>query len=402
MRVLIAGGGTGGHLYPGIALAREIKRRAAHASVTFVGTATGVEARVVPREGFPLELIRVAGLKGKSRIERLKGFATLPLAAIDAWRVVSRHRPDVVVGVGGFASGPVLMLAALRGFPTMLLEQNALPGITNRLLARVVRAAAVTFDEALKYFPGSGFVAGNPVRPEFFRASTKEADDRDVPPQHAARVLIFGGSQGAHAINLAMVEAAPWLAAASPRIVITHQTGERDLELVRDAYRHAGLEARVEAFLFEMDREMTAADIVVARAGATTLSELAAARRPAILVPLPTATDDHQRRNAEVIVRAGGAEVIDERELTGTRLAERIVALAGDRLRQQQMAAAMQRFARPDAATRIADRVWELARSTRSARPGQARSARAARSGQALSTRSGRPGGGGGSDTSAR
>jgi UDP-N-acetylglucosamine--N-acetylmuramyl-(pentapeptide) pyrophosphoryl-undecaprenol N-acetylglucosamine transferase len=380
VRVLIAGGGTGGHLYPGIAVAREIKRRDAHALVTFVGTATGVEARVIPREGFPLELIRVAGLKGKSGMERLKGLATLPLAAIDAWRVVSRHRPDVVVGVGGFASGPVVMLAALRGFPTMLLEQNALPGLTNRLLARVVRAAAVTFDEALRFFPGSGFVTGNPVRPEFYRAaalsvqraSTKEADDRDISPQHAVQVLIFGGSQGAHAINLAMVEAATQLAAASPRLAITHQTGERDVELVRDAYRHAGLEARVEAFLFEMDREMTAADIVIARAGATTLSELAAARRPAILVPLPTATDDHQRRNAEVIVRAGGAEVIEEHELSGRRLAERIVALASDRPRQLQMAAAIERFARPDAAHRIADRVWQIARSTRAARPGQA------------------------------
>jgi UDP-N-acetylglucosamine--N-acetylmuramyl-(pentapeptide) pyrophosphoryl-undecaprenol N-acetylglucosamine transferase len=379
VRVLIAGGGTGGHLYPGIALAREIKRRDAETAVTFVGTATGVEARVVPREGFSLELIRVAGLKGTRGLTRVKGFAILPLAAIDAWRIVSRFRPDVVVGVGGFASGPVLMLAALRGYPTMLLEQNALPGITNRLLARVVRAAALTFDEALRFFPGTGFVAGNPVRPEFFRPDTKEADDRDITPHHAARVLIFGGSQGAHAINVAMVEAATRLAAAGTRLVITHQTGERDLDLVRTAYRNAGLEARVEAFLFEMDREMTAADLVVARAGATTLSELAAARRPAILVPLKTAADDHQRKNAEVIARAGGAEVIDENELTGQHLAERIVALADDRPRRRRMTEAMQRFARPDAAARIADRVWELARASRSARSRQPRRARSRR-----------------------
>ncbi len=380
MRVLIAGGGTGGHLYPGIALARELTRRDAHTAVTFVGTAAGVEARVVPREGFPLELIRVAGLKGKRGLERIKGFAILPLAALDAWRIVSRLRPDVVVGVGGFASGPVIMLAALRGYPTMLLEQNAVPGITNRLLARVVRSAALTFDEALRFFPGTGFVAGNPVRPEFFRSDAplaswqseiKEADDRYNPPLHAARVLIFGGSQGAHAINVAMVAAAPKLAAAGTRLAITHQTGERDVDLVRSAYRNAGLEARVEAFLFTMDREMTGADIVIARAGATTLSELAAAGRPAILVPLPTATDDHQRKNAEVVARAGGAEVIDERELTGERLAERILALAADPTRQQQMAEAMQRFARPDAAARIADQVLELARLSRAARTGR-------------------------------
>jgi UDP-N-acetylglucosamine--N-acetylmuramyl-(pentapeptide) pyrophosphoryl-undecaprenol N-acetylglucosamine transferase len=363
MRVLIAGGGTGGHLYPGIALAREIKRRDPDAAITFVGTATGVEARVVPREGFPLELIRVAGLKGKSRLERVRGFGLLPIAAVDAWRVVSRFKPDVVVGVGGFASGPVLLLASLRRYPTMLLEQNALPGITNRLLARVVRAAAVNFEEALEFFPGTGFIAGNPVRPEFFRVET-DIDERLQSPPRAARVLIFGGSQGAHAINMAMVEAAARLAAAGTRLAITHQTGERDVALVRDAYGRAGLEARVEAFLYEMDREMTDADLVVARAGATTLSELAAAGRPAILVPLPTATDDHQRKNAEVIARAGGAEVIEERQLTGERLAEAIVAIAGNSDRRRQMGQAFRALAMPDAAARIADRVWQLADRT--------------------------------------
>ena len=358
--MLIAGGGTGGHLYPGIALAREVQRRDPHAAIAFVGTAGGVEAKVVPREGFPLELIRVAGLKGKSRSERLKGFGLLPVAAIDAWRLLSNHRPDVVVGVGGFASGPVLMLAALRGYPTMLLEQNAVPGMTNRLLARVVRAAAVTFDEALRFFPGTGFVSGNPVRPEFFR-NDKEADDRLDSPPHAARILIFGGSQGAHALNLAMVAAAARLAAAGPRLAITHQTGERDVERVRAAYLAAGLEARVEAFLYEMEREMSRADLVICRAGATTLSELAAAGRPAILVPLPTATDDHQRRNAEVIARKGGAEVIEEHELTGERLAALVLTLIEDGQRRADMSRAIRTFARPDAASRIADRVWELA-----------------------------------------
>jgi UDP-N-acetylglucosamine--N-acetylmuramyl-(pentapeptide) pyrophosphoryl-undecaprenol N-acetylglucosamine transferase len=362
VRILVAGGGTGGHLYPGIALAREIKRREPEAQVAFVGTAAGVEATVVPREGFPLELIRVTGLKGKSTVQLIKGVLILPRAALDAWRVISRHRPDVVVGVGGFASGPVLLLAAMRGYPTMLLEQNALPGVTNRLLARWVRAAAVTFDEALATFPGTGFVTGNPVRPEFFAREEKEADDQFGSPPSAARVLIFGGSQGAHAINVAMVEAAARLAAAgAPRLAITHQTGQRDVELVRDAYRRAGLEARVEAFLFEMDREMKAADLVVCRAGATTLSELAAAGKPAILVPLATAADDHQRKNAEVIARAGGGEVIEERELTGERLADALARLGGDLARRESMSAAIRSFARPDAAARIADKVWELA-----------------------------------------
>jgi UDP-N-acetylglucosamine--N-acetylmuramyl-(pentapeptide) pyrophosphoryl-undecaprenol N-acetylglucosamine transferase len=360
VRVLIAGGGTGGHLYPGIALARELMRRDPGTQVRFVGTALGIEARVVPREGFQLELIRVAGLKGKSLANRLRGVLLLPVSAVDAWRVISRLRPDVVVGVGGFASGPVLALAAVRGYPTMLLEQNALPGLTNRLLAPMVRVAAVNFEEALRFFPRTGFVAGNPVRPEFFRPRDKEPNDDDSPPRYAAQVLIFGGSQGAHAINVAMVEAAARLAATGIELAITHQTGERDLDLVRGAYERAGIAARAEAFIFEIDREMRAADLVICRSGATTLAELTAAGRPAILVPLPTSTDDHQRKNAEVIRRAGAGLVIDERELTGDRLAADISALVTDAGRRERMSMAARSLARPDAAERIADRVEVL------------------------------------------
>jgi UDP-N-acetylglucosamine--N-acetylmuramyl-(pentapeptide) pyrophosphoryl-undecaprenol N-acetylglucosamine transferase len=368
VRTLIAGGGTGGHLYPGIALARELLRRHPSAVVSFVGTAQGIEARVVPREGFELDLIRVAGLKGKSRLQRVRGFALLPLAALDAWRVLSARRPDVVVGVGGFASGPVLALAALGGLPTMLLEQNALPGVTNRLLARVVRAAAVNFEAALAYFPRTGFVAGNPVRPEFFTAENEEANDRTSLPQDAARVLIFGGSQGAHAINVAMVEAASRLAASGIRLAITHQTGERDLDLVRAAYQRAGLEARVEAFIYEIARAMKAADVVVSRSGATTLAELAASGRPAVLVPLARSTDDHQRKNAEVVAAAGAALVVDERDLTGDTLAAALGGLLGDADRRRAMAVRARSLARPDAAERIADRVEALAQGARRAR----------------------------------
>ena len=360
MRVLIAGGGTGGHLYPGIALARELLRRDPSMQVSFVGSASGIEARVVPREGFELDLIHVAGLKGKSRVERTIGFGLLPIAVIDSWRVIAKRRPDVVVGVGGFASGPVLAIAALFGYPTMLLEQNALPGVTNRLLARFVRAAAVNFEAALSYFPRTGFVAGNPVRPEFFPAQNEEANDRSNRPRDAARVLIFGGSQGAHAINVAMVEAAPRLAASGIRLAITHQTGERDLDLVRAAYERAGLAARVEAFIFQIDGEMKAADVVICRAGATTLAELAASRTPAILVPLPTATDDHQRKNAEVFAKTGAAIVIDQRDLTGDALTSALRELMTDPDRRARMSAAAKTLARPDAAQRIADHLETL------------------------------------------
>jgi len=359
LAVLIAGGGTGGHLYPGIAVAREIVARVPDAAVSFVGTATGVEARVVPREGFALDVIRSAGLKGKSARSLARGLLLLPLSAVDAWRVLRRRRPSVVIGVGGYSSGPVVALAAARGVPTLLMEQNAVPGLTNRLLARVVSAAAVTYEDSIGAFGEKAFVAGNPVRPEFLQKGAHHAQRGS--PADAARVLVFGGSQGAHAINVAMVEAAPRLAAAQPRLAITHQSGERDVAMVRDGYQRAGLEARVEPFLFEMDREMTAADLVVCRAGATTLAELTAAGRPSILIPFPGATDDHQRRNAEALARVGAARLVDQRELTGERLAAEIVGLAGDADARARMGEEAVRLARPDAARVIADRVLALA-----------------------------------------
>jgi UDP-N-acetylglucosamine--N-acetylmuramyl-(pentapeptide) pyrophosphoryl-undecaprenol N-acetylglucosamine transferase len=360
LSLLIAGGGTGGHLYPGIAVARELLARQPDARVSFVGTAAGIESRVVPREGFELDVIRSAGLKGKSLQALARGMGLLPMSGMDAWRVIAARKPSVVIGVGGYSSGPVVLLAAMRGIPTLLMEQNAVPGLTNRLLARVVRAAAVTYDEATRFFGAKAFVSGNPVRPEFFKGEATH--DEHARPHGAAQVLVFGGSQGAHAINMAMVEAAPRLAAGAPRLAITHQTGQRDLEMVRDGYRRAGLEARVEPFLYEMDREMTQADVIVSRAGATTLAELTAAGRPSILIPLPTATDDHQRRNAEALVRQGAAQMIEQRGLTGERLAGEILALAADPARRQAMSEAARRLARPDAAKAIVDRVLALAR----------------------------------------
>ena len=361
LRVVIAGGGTGGHLYPGIAIAREILARRPEAVVTFAGTARGLESKVVPREGFQLDVLRSAGLKGRSAAAAVRGLGLLPLSFADAWGIISRRKPHLVIGVGGYSSGPVVMLAALRRIPTLLAEQNAVPGLTNRILSRVVSAAAVTFDSTVSFFGRRGFVAGNPVRPEFFSAAAEHAEDAESSPDRKARVLIFGGSQGAHAINVAMVEAAPRLA-ADGGVDITHQTGERDVELVRDGYRDAGLPARVEPFLFAMDLEMKRADVVVSRAGATTIAELTAAGRAAILIPLPTATDDHQKKNAQVLADAGAADVIEQKDLGGAMLAERLLALARDPIRRQAIAAAARRFARPDAARVIVDRALEIAK----------------------------------------
>ena len=364
LRIVIAGGGTGGHLYPGIAVAREVLRRQPDATITFAGTARGIESRVVPKEGFQLDVLRSTGLKGTSPVALLRGLSLLPLSGVDAWRILSRRSPHLVIGVGGYSSGPVVAAAIAQRIPTLLLEQNAQPGFTNRVLARYVGGAAVTFASTVGYFGGRGFVAGNPVRPEFFA-------DVDVEPAAGPpRVLIFGGSQGSHAINVAMVEAAPRLAALHGGMAVTHQTGERDLEFVRSAYERARFTARVEPYLFTMDREIKSADLVVSRAGATTIAELAAAGRPSVLVPLPTAADDHQRKNAEVFRDAGAADLIEQKDLTGAVLADRIASLVADQARLQAMGAAARALAKPDAAKVIVDRALELASSRRADRNG--------------------------------
>jgi UDP-N-acetylglucosamine--N-acetylmuramyl-(pentapeptide) pyrophosphoryl-undecaprenol N-acetylglucosamine transferase len=359
LTVVIAGGGTGGHLFPGIAIAKEIQKRRPDARISFAGTSRGIEARVVPREGFALDLIRSAGLKGKSIVARARGAALLPISVVDAWRVISTRRPRLVVGVGGYSSGPVVLVAALRGVPTMLLEQNAVPGLTNRLLAPFVRAAAVTFESTTAFFGAKAFISGNPVRPEFLTAEKPAAESGD-DVSTSARVLVFGGSQGAHAINMAMVEAAEELAALAMPLRVTHQTGERDLEMVRAAYRRASLTAEVAAFFEDMGRRLRDADLVVCRAGATTVAEITAAGKPAILVPLPTATDDHQRKNAEALAAAGAAEVLIQSEMSGHVLAQRILALAADRAKRLRMAAVARTMAHPDAAEVIVDRALEL------------------------------------------
>ncbi len=361
LRVVIAGGGTGGHLYPGIAVARELLARRPDAAVSFAGTARGIEARVIPREGFELDVIRSSGVKGKSIVDRARGAALVPLSLADSWRLVSARRPSLVIGVGGYSSGPVVSVAALRGVPTMLLEQNAVPGLTNRLLSRVVQAAAVTFDSTKAFFGSKAFVSGNPVRPEFFAASGSHQESARDDQTSVTRVLIFGGSQGAHAINVAMVAAAPELAAGGSHLRLVHQTGERDVEMVRAAYRQAGLQGDVEPFLYDMGRQLGQADVVVCRAGATTLAEITAAGKAAVLIPLPTATDDHQRKNAEALAHAGAAELVLQSDVTGPVLAAHVLALAGDRQRRGRMSAAALRLARPDAAKVIVDRALELA-----------------------------------------
>jgi UDP-N-acetylglucosamine--N-acetylmuramyl-(pentapeptide) pyrophosphoryl-undecaprenol N-acetylglucosamine transferase len=353
--VVIAGGGTGGHLYPGIAVAHALRKRDARTVVTFVGTARGIEARIVPQEGFDLDVIRSAGLKGKSAGAVARGVGLLPLSALDAWQALSRRRPDLVIGVGGYSSGPVVALAATRGIPTLLLEQNATPGLTNRWLARLVDAAGVTYESSLRFFHGHGFVSGNPVREAFLAIGP-----RPVTSGGERRVLVFGGSQGAHAINQAMVAAAAHVREIPGTGAIVHQTGERDLEAVKAGYAAAGVDADVRAFISDMPEQMAAADVVVCRAGATTLAELTAAGRVAILIPFPQATDDHQRANARTLEAAGAAVMIDQADLTGERLAAELRGLLTDDDRRIAMATRARGLARPDAAEVIAARAEAL------------------------------------------
>ena len=354
-RVVFAGGGTGGHLFPGIAVARALVRRHPDAYVVFAGTGRGIEARALAREGFRFEPLRSAGLVGKSPGAVARTVALAPLTLLDAARVLRRARPDLVVGLGGYSAGPVVLLAALAGRSTMVLEQNAVPGMTNRMLAPVVQAAAVSFEATTACFGAKAFVSGNPVRDGFFHAARVDRAARAGP----TTVLVLGGSQGAHALNAALAAAARELASMPGGVRVVHQTGERDLGRVREAYRQAGVDARVEAFFEALHEQMRAADVAVCRAGATTLAEVAAAGLPALVVPFPAAANDHQRRNAAVLAAAGAAEVLEEADLE-RRLAPRLTALARDRGRRAAMSAAAGRMAKPAAADKVLQRAEQL------------------------------------------
>jgi len=349
MRVVIAAGGTGGHIYPGIAIARELRRRDPSAEILFVGTARGLETKIVVREGFTLELIKVGALKGVSVFERSKSLAGLPTSFVAARRILRRFKPDVVIGVGGYSSGPTLLMASLSRIPTMVVEPNAMPGFTNRVLARLVDAAALSFADAQKYFGARGVVTGNPVRSDFARLARKDRGDK-------LNVLIFGGSQGARAINKAMIAALALLVPERDRIAITHQTGEPDFDMVKRAYVDAGFDnADVRQFIHDMADQFQRADVLICRSGATTAAEVAAAGKAAIFIPFPFATDDHQRKNAEAFERVGAARMILQKDLTPARLAEELKRLIEDPEEINRMEDASRGLGRADSTERAVD-----------------------------------------------
>ncbi len=350
MRIVIAGGGTGGHVIPALAIAQQLKKQFA-AEVLFIGTARGMETRLVPQAGFPLELIKVGALKNVSLMTRAKTMFDLPRALWTSGRMLSDYNPDVVIGVGGYASGPAMLGAIRRRIPTLAFEPNVVPGFANRLVARWVSAAAVHFQETCEYFPNCK-VTGVPVRDAFFHILPREGG----PPT----LLVFGGSQGAHAINQAMVESLPGLRAKIPALHIIHQTGQRDYDSVLAAYQQSGISSEVHKFIDDMPGTFASADLLVCRSGASTVGEITAAGKAAIFIPFPRAADDHQNVNARALERAGAAVVVEESHLEAAYLVDTVAALLNDPLRLRSMSAAAKSLAHPNAVQEIAEMVKAL------------------------------------------
>jgi len=354
MRAILAGGGTGGHVIPALAIAQELKA-AYQAEILFIGTSRGIENKLVPAAGFSLKLIEVGTLNRVSWTTRLKTMIGLPVAILAARRMLREFQPDVVIGVGGYASGPAMLAAVLGSYPTMAFEPNVVPGFANRVVAHWVSVAAVHFQETAQYFK-HGEVTGVPVREAFFKIAGKPTGN--VRPT----LLVFGGSQGARVINQAMTRCLPELVRQVPSIHIIHQTGERDYNDAQSAYQKAGVSSEVYPFITDMPAFFARADLVLCRSGASTVAEIAAAGKPAVFVPFAKAADDHQRVNAQALEKAGAAVVLEETKLDDVWLVETVSALLGDRGRLERMGQAAHRLAHPNAARDIAAMAAELAR----------------------------------------
>lgn len=350
MKVIIAGGGTGGHLFPGIAVAREILRRDPKSEILFVGAERGIEAKIVPKEGFRLRTLRLGGVKGIGFIRRIKNLLGMVRGVYKAKRILLEFRPDIVIGVGGYASFPMISAAIWTKCPRIIMEQNAVPGLANRVVSRWVNCAAVSDPRTQEYFGDRAVVTGNPVRPEFKSVPSKE----HVAPY---TILIFGGSQGAQSINRAVIESLDSLGEWKDRLRFVHQTGERQLEEVRRAYASKGFQADVRSFFNDFHQQYAAADLIIARSGATTVAEIKAAGRAAVLIPFPFATDDHQAKNAGAMVAEGAAVSIPDSELNGKRLGETIRDLLGNPAKLREIESNARRIAILNAEQRIVDLV---------------------------------------------
>ena len=355
MRVILAGGGTGGHLFPGLAVAREFRRRDARTKILFIGTAQGIEFRVLPKEGFRLETLAVKGIKGRGLRGWLDALYGVPASLVRSLAIIRKFRPDCIIGLGGYASGPVLLAGKVAGVRCTIMEQNLRPGFTNKLLGRWVTRVFTAYERSAEFFPGAKVVeTGNPVRWRKLPAVVKG---------EKFSLLIFGGSAGARRLNYAVVDALKLLSDLKSDLTVTHQTGPLDYAAMEKAYRELSFDAVVTPFIDAMDEAYARADLVLCRAGATTVAELTAFGKAAILVPYPYAIYDHQRGNAEALQEHGAAEMILDRALNGQILAQKIRGYLAGRDRIDKMAAAARALGRPDAAARIVDECCALARA---------------------------------------
>ena len=320
-RVVIAGGGTGGHLYPGIALAKALKKHDKEMDITFVGTKQGIEFKVLPKEGFPLKTIYSGGLLGKKGLNLLLSCAMIPIGILQSLAWLMRKKPGLVVGVGGYVSGPLVLSAWVLRIPILIHEQNSIPGATNKWLGKIADKIAVSFKESLKYFPANKAIeTGNLIRDELC-VSKKETSPL---PSDKFNVLVLGGSQGAHSINAGMVDAMDELPQKKDQLHIIHQTGERDCEWVKNQYTQKGISADVRPFIHDMAEQYKKASLIICRAGATTLAEITACGKMAVLIPYPHATHNHQEHNARILESAQAAEIILDKDVSGARLAQSI------------------------------------------------------------------------------
>ena len=357
MMIVIAAGGTGGHLYPAVALAREFLRRDPSTSILFVGTARGIESRVLAHEGFELAMITAKPVMGKGLLDVLKGILSVPIGIRESLDILKRRQADLVIGVGGYTSPTMLVAAALKGIARVILEPNAHPGMANKVVAPFAQRIFLAFESAGTSFDRRKVhVVGTPIRQEFLVQPTDNASIK----QDGRHVLIFGGSQGARAINSAVLEGLPLLSQRLPGLTITHQTGEGDFERVREAYRTLGIRAKVVPFLYDMPAVLRTADLVVARSGAMTIAELTACGKPAILIPLPTAIYDHQMKNARAMEAAGGAIVLPQAGLTGVKLGTMIEAVLSDPQRLEKMQRKSREMRRIDAGEVIVGECYAL------------------------------------------
>jgi UDP-N-acetylglucosamine--N-acetylmuramyl-(pentapeptide) pyrophosphoryl-undecaprenol N-acetylglucosamine transferase len=353
LRVMIAGGGTGGHVVPALAIGRRLRDKH-NAEVHYVGTARGIETKLIPDAGFKLELVRSGQLKNVSLMTRLRTMVDLPLGVLHCISLLRKFQPQVVVGVGGYASGPAMLAAVMLRVPTLIYEPNAVPGLTNRALGKHVSAAAVNFAQTMRYFRNAE-VTGVPVRPEIFAIQPKTSG--------ALRLLVTAGSNGALVFNETMPQIVARLLDAVPELTIVHQSGPRKLEETRSAFAASGVDPSrwsVDAFLTDMPQQYAAADLVLARSGSTT-AELCAAGKASLLVPFAAAADDHQRKNAEVLVAAGAATMLLQKDVTPDALFGALIALLTDAPRRREIEVKAKSLAKPEALSRIANKVLQLA-----------------------------------------